>query len=86
MREVRSWKNKDLRVMRRKVNNMVREYEPIYTVKEVSRVLKVNTNTVYEYMNSGMLPYLILGSKKVRGKDLEEFINKFPVGEQETCE
>ncbi len=57
---------------------MVRPYEPIYTVREIAKLLKVNPNTVYKYMNEGMLPYLNLGSRKVRGKDLEEFINKFP--------
>ncbi len=57
---------------------MVRPYEPIYTVREIAKLLKVNPNTVYKYMNEGMLPYLNLGNRKVRGKDLEEFINKFP--------
>ncbi|MCI8483468.1 MAG: helix-turn-helix domain-containing protein [Lachnospiraceae bacterium] len=59
---------------------MVKEYEPIYTVKEVAKVLKVNPNAVYEYMNTGKLPYLNMGSRKVRGRDLERFINKFPEG------
>lgn len=29
-------------------------------------------------MNSGELPYLVLGSKKIRGSDLERFIEKYP--------
>lgn len=60
------------------MKEVVRPYEPIYTVREIAKLLKVNPNTVYKYMNEGMLPYLNLGSRKVRGKDLEEFINKFP--------
>jgi excisionase family DNA binding protein len=48
------------------------------TVKEVAKVLQTNTNYVYELMNSGSLPYLVLGSKKVRGSDLEKFINTYP--------
>ena len=50
------------------------------------KILKVNTNTVYEYMNEGKLPYLILGSRKVRGRDLEAFINRFPEGGEETTQ
>lgn len=59
---------------------MVEPYKPIYTAKEVSKILHVSTNAVYEFMNKGQLPYLQLGSKKVRGIDLENFINNYPVG------
>ena len=58
---------------------MVTEYKPIYTVKEVARVLQVSINTVYSLMNTGKLPYLLIGSKKVRGSDLERFIETYPV-------
>ena len=60
---------------------MVKEYEPIYTAKEVAKVLKVGINEVYTLMNKGELPYLILGSKKIRGTDLENYINMHPVVE-----
>lgn len=43
---------------------MVKPYEPIYTVREIAKLLKVNPNTVYKYMNEGMLPYLNLGGRK----------------------
>ncbi len=58
---------------------MVKAYEPLYTVKEASKVLKVNTDAVYELINTGNLPCLILGSKKIRGTDLEKFIEKYSV-------
>lgn len=56
----------------------VKEYKPLYTVKEVSQMLKCNPNTVYDLINNKNLPALKLGSLKVRGSDLEEFINNFP--------
>lgn len=57
---------------------MVEPYKPLYTVPEAAKVLRVNTNAVYDLMNKGKLPYLLLGSKKVRGSDLERFIEKYP--------
>ena len=29
-------------------------------------------------MNRGELPYLVLGSKKIRGSDLERYIESYP--------
>ena len=55
------------------------EYKPLYTAKEVSKILLVNVNTVYDLMNSGALPYLVLGSKKIRGTDLQRFIETYPI-------
>lgn len=57
---------------------MVQDYQPLYTVKEVAHVLKTNINKVYDIMNSGELPYLIIGTKKIRGIDLEKYINSYP--------
>lgn len=57
----------------------VQTYKPLYTVKEVSKVLQVSINSVYDLMNKGKLPYLQIGSKKVRGSDLERFIETYPV-------
>lgn len=56
----------------------VQTYKPLYTVKEVSKVLQVSINSVYDLMNKGQLPYLQIGSKKVRGSDLERFIETYP--------
>ena len=57
---------------------MVEAYKPLYTAKQAEQILLVNVATVYELMNKGQLPYLILGkgngSRKVRGSDLEKFI------------
>ena len=51
---------------------MVKTYNPIYRVSEVA-------DAVYNLMNSGKLPYLVLnGAKKVRGTDLEKFIESYP--------
>lgn len=63
---------------------MVKEYEPLYTVKEVAKILRTNPATVYVYINNGSLPGLRLGSIKVRGSDLEQFIEKYPAMEGRT--
>lgn len=58
---------------------MIQPYKPIYTVKEVAELLCTNRTAVYSLLNCGQLPYLIInGSRKVRGIDLENFINKYP--------
>lgn len=57
---------------------MVKPYEQIYTVKEVSAILKVNVAAVNRLCNTGKLPFLKLGSRKIRGIDLEKFINTYP--------
>ncbi|WP_077611692.1 helix-turn-helix domain-containing protein [Clostridium sp. Marseille-P2415] len=57
---------------------MVKTYEPLYTVKEVSKILKTNTDAVYALIKQGQLPCLLLGSKKIRGSDLERFIEQYP--------
>lgn len=62
---------------------MVEPYKPLYTVKEVSKVLKVNTDAVYDLIRKKRLPALRLGAMKIRGSDLERFIEKYPAGETE---
>lgn len=56
-------------------------YKPLYTVKQAAKILLMNPASVYELMNKGKLPYLQLGSKKIRGSDLERFIE----GEENQC-
>ena len=46
----------------------------LYTVTEVSKVLKVNRNKVYELINSGELKALRLGRLKVTEAEIERFI------------
>jgi excisionase family DNA binding protein len=48
----------------------------LLTVKEVSKVLRVNPSYVYELMNKGHLNYLVLGSKKVTDFELERFLGE----------
>lgn len=66
---------------------MVEPYKPLYTVKEVSEILKVNVSTVYQLIKSKQLPPIKLGAVKIRGADLENFINNYPtgVGKEETA-
>ena len=49
----------------------------LLTVRETSEMLKVNRNKVYELINSGLLPYLKLGSIKIRYESLQEFLSKY---------
>lgn len=46
----------------------------LYTVKEVSKLLKCNVDFVHKLRKSGELPFLKLGSYKVRKETLEEFL------------
>lgn len=55
------------------MNNIPR----IYTVKEVSQILKCNKNYVYELIKSGMLPALKLGSLKIREEALYKFLAEY---------
>lgn len=57
---------------------MVEPYKPLYTVKEVAKILKIGINGTYDLIRSGQLKCLRLGSLKVRGTDLEAYINNYP--------
>ena len=57
---------------------MVKAYEPLYTVKEAAQVLKINVSAVYRLINTKQLVGLRLGSVKVRGSDLERFLEQYP--------
>lgn len=46
----------------------------IYTISEVSKLLKVNRNFVYGLIKSGKLKAIKIGSLKVRKKDLCEYL------------
>lgn len=61
---------------------MVAEYKPLYTVKEVSQVLQTNVSFVYQLIKNGELPSLKINNvKKIRGSDLERFIENYPIDE-----
>ena len=46
----------------------------LYTVKEVSQILKCNTDYVHKLRRSGLLKFMKLGSFKVRKTELERFL------------
>lgn len=49
----------------------------LYTVKEVSLLIKTNVGYVYNLIKKGYLPALNLGSLKVRKSSLEKFLQKY---------
>ncbi len=48
----------------------------LYTVKEVTDILKCNPSYVYKLINAGLLPALKLGRIKIRHQALTEFLEK----------
>lgn len=53
----------------------VRKIEDVlYTVNETAKLLKTNTNYVYELIRKGFLPALKLGSYKIRRVALLKFL------------
>jgi excisionase family DNA binding protein len=51
--------------------------EIVYTVKEVSVLLRTNPAYVYSLINAGLLPVLKLRSYKVRKETLDRFLEEF---------
>lgn len=51
--------------------------EMLYTVNEVAKILKTNTNYVYDLKKAGLLRFLKLGSLKCRKSTLEAFLEKY---------
>lgn len=49
----------------------------LYTVKEVSQILKVDVHKVYDLIRSGLLSALKLGSLKIRKQTLEKFLAEY---------
>ena len=46
----------------------------LYTVKETAEILKTNVDYVHKLRKAGLLPFIKLGSYKVRKKALEQFL------------
>lgn len=46
----------------------------LYTVMEVSKILRIGKNRVYELIELNLLPALNLGGLKVRKESLEKFL------------
>lgn len=51
--------------------------EVLFTVKEVSELLKCNVDYVHKLRKSGLLPFLKLGSYKCRKQAIEDFLEKY---------
>lgn len=49
----------------------------LLTVKEVSKILKINVHRVYDLVRTGMLPALKIGSLKIRKSSLEKFLEEY---------
>lgn len=49
----------------------------LYTVKEVSEIIKTNPSYVYKLIKSGRLPVIKLGTYKVRQEALEDFLKSY---------
>ena len=51
--------------------------ETLYTIREAARVLRVQRETVYRYMQSGALKYVIVGKvRRIRESDLQAFVRE----------
>ena len=51
--------------------------DKVYTVKQVSEILQVNVNKVYDLIRAGLLPALKLGNLKIREASLEKFLEDY---------
>lgn len=49
----------------------------VYTIKEVSKILKCNINRVHELRKKGFLKCLKLGSWKVTEESLDNFLKNY---------
>lgn len=49
----------------------------LYTMKEVSEILKTNVTYVHRLRKAGLLPVIKLGTYKVRKEALETFLKKY---------
>lgn len=51
--------------------------EMLYTVKEVSQILKCNVDYVHKLRRSGLVKFIKLGNYKVRKSELERFLAEY---------
>lgn len=49
----------------------------LYTVKEVSELLKTNVDYVHKLRKAGLLPFLKVGQYKVRKEALTAFLSQY---------
>lgn len=60
--------------MNKKSDNV---FDLVYTVSETAEILKVNKNTIYDLIDSGVLKCIKLGNKKITAKSLTEFLDTY---------
>ena len=64
--------------MGRKIDkNIDNPNELLYTISEVSKILKVNKKYVYAWLNDGPWKSIKLGCRKVTLKAVLEFLDKY---------
>ncbi|MDJ1372664.1 helix-turn-helix domain-containing protein [Gulosibacter molinativorax] len=64
-----------LHTNRRPVDTKPSASDALLTLQEVAERLRSSRSTVYEYINAGELPTIVLGNRRrVRPSDLESFI------------
>lgn len=51
--------------------------DELLTTTEVGKLLKCNRGFVYKLLDTGLLPYMWLGSRKVRVSAINEFLQKY---------
>lgn len=51
--------------------------DKLYTVSEVAKILKTNTDYVYKLYRTGTLRFLKIGRLKCRKKTLEDFMARY---------
>lgn len=51
--------------------------EELYTIKEVSKLLKCSINRVHDLRKSGVLKCLKLGNYKVTASSLNDFLSRY---------
>lgn len=49
----------------------------LYTTSQVAELIHTNRNYVGELIKAGVLPYLKMGSRKIRKTALDEFLEKW---------
>ena len=59
------------------MTNATTQTEMVYTVKEVSKILKCGVNYVYKLIQTGQLQCMRIGSIKVRKSTLEDFLARW---------
>lgn len=51
--------------------------DQVYTVPEVAKIIKTNTDYVYKLQKAGLLKFMQIGRLKVRKSTLEAFLEKW---------